>query len=305
LKLLELPYHPYLEKGQNILVEYKQACAWLDSLGINFKRSRFGRYQKEISEFAKTIKSKISEEEKISAFYSFLNSYAEATELIRVKSALERIESSKYLSQLKKATAGQAFRNIANNDSSRDFFFELTLAARLINAGYSVTVNELADAVADISGAKVFFECKRITSQKMVKDRVKHASTQLKKRFLNEISDKTKGIIYLNVTELLNPNLVMVVGQDIHELKKDHSEMLTSFVKSHNRELNIDNRENILGVICEFNMYGYIKNQNPLAVINYRGIKFLQYDVTQEEENFVREFAVKISNQKLWAERAE
>lgn len=300
MKLLELPYHPYLEKGQNILVEYKQACAWLDSLGINFKRSRFGRYQKEISEFGKRIKSKISEEEKISAFYSFLNSYAEATELIRVKSALERIESSKYLSQLKKATAGQAFRNIANKDSSRDFFFELTLAARLINAGYSVTVNELADAVADISGAKVFFECKRITSQKMVKDRVKHASTQLKKRFLNEISDKIKGIICLNVTELLNPNLVMVVGQDIHELKKDHSEMLTSFVKSHNRELNINDRENILGVICEFNMYGYIKNQNPLAVINCRGIKFLQYDVTQEEENFVREFAVKISNQKLW-----
>lgn len=300
MKLLELPYHPYLEKGQNILVEYKQACAWLDSLGINFKRSRFGRYQKEISEFRKAIKSKISEEEKISDFYSFLNSYAEATELIRVKSALERIESIKYLSQLKKATAGQAFRNIANKDSSRDFFFELTLAARLINAGYSVTVNELVDAVADISGAKVYFECKRITSQKMVKDRVKHASTQLKQRFLNEISDNIKGIICLNVTELLNPNLVMVVGQDIHELKKVHSEMLTSFVKSHNRELNINDRENILGVICEFNMYGYIKNQNPLAVINCRGIKFLQYDVTQEEEKFVRELAVKISNQKLW-----
>ena len=300
MKLLELPYHPYLEKGQNILVEYKQACAWLDSLGINFKRSRFGRYQKEISEFRKAIKSKISEEEKISDFYSFLNSYAEATELIRVKSALERIESIKYLSQLKKATAGQAFRNIANKDSSRDFFFELTLAARLINAGYSVTVNELVDAVADISGAKVYFECKRITSQKMVKDRVKHASTQLKQRFLNEISDNIKGIICLNVTELLNPNLVMVVGHDIHELKKVHSEMLTSFVKSHNRELNINDRENILGVICEFNMYGYIKNQNPLAVINCRGIKFLQYDVTQEEEKFVRELAVKISNQKLW-----
>ena len=299
MKLLELPYHPYLEKGRDILIEYKQACAWLDSLGINFKRSRFGRYQKEISAFGKTIKSNISEEDKVSAFYSFLNSYVEATELIRVKNALEHIESSKYLSQLKKATAGQIFRNIANNDSSRDFFFELTLAARLINAGYSVTVDELADSVAYISGAKVFFECKRITSQKMVKARVKYASTQLKQRFLNEISKNIKGIICLNVTELLNPHLVMVVGQDIQELKKYHSELLTSFVKSHNRELNINNKENILGVICEFNMYGYIKNQNPLAIINCRGIKFLQYDITQEEEIFVHEFAVKISNQKL------
>lgn len=299
MNLLELPYQTVLEKGQKVLIEYTKACEWLDSLGINFKRNRFGRYQKEILEFGKRIKSDMSKEEKISVFYSFLNSYAEATELIRVKSALERIESSKYLSQLKKATSGQAFRNIANNDSSRDFFFELTLATRLINAGYSVTLNELADAVADISGIKVFFECKRITSQKMVKNRVKHASTQLKKRFLNEISDNVKGIICLNVTELLNPNLVMAVGQDIHELKNIHSEMLTCFVESYNRELNVKDSKNILGVLCEFNMYGYIKNQNPLAVINCRGIKFLQYDVTQEENKFVRDFAIKISNQKL------
>lgn len=300
MRLLELPYHPYLEKGQNILVEFKQACAWLDSLGINYKRSRFGRYQKEISEFGKVIKSNISKEEKISTFYSFLSSYAEATELIRVKSAFERIDSINYLSQLKKATAGQAFRNSAYKDSSRDFFFELTLAARLINAGYSVTVNELADAVADISGAKVYFECKRITSQKMIKNRVKYASTQLKQRFLNDFSVNIKGIVCLNVTELLNPNIDMVVGQDIHELKKVHSDILTNFVMSHNRELNINDRENILGVICEFNMYGYIKNPNPLTVINCRGIKFLQYDVTQEEEKFIHEFLIKISNQKLW-----
>jgi hypothetical protein len=296
---LELPYHPYLEKGHNILSEYKQACAWLDSLGINFKKSRFGKYQKEIQAFERTIKSDIDTEDKISAFYSFINSYAEATELIRIKNALQHIESSKYLSQLKKATAGQIFRNIASNDSSRDFFFELTLAARLINTGYSVTVDELADSIAYINGAKVFFECKRITSQKMVKDRVKQASTQLKRRFLNEMSKNIKGIICLNVTELLNPHLVMIVGEDIHELKNIHSELLTSFVMSHKEELNINDRENILGVICEFNMYGYIKSQNPLAVINCRGIKFLQYNISQENEKFVREFAVKISNQKL------
>ncbi len=91
----------------------------------------------------------------------------------------------------------------------------------------------------------------------------------------------------------------MVVGQDIQEIKRSHSEVLTSFVKAHSKELIINNRENILGVLCELNMSRYINNRNPLAMVNCRGMKFLQYDITQEEQKFVYEFVLKISNQKL------
>jgi len=299
MRLVEMPFFPYLEKGQQILKEYELACTWLDSLGIPHKRGRFGRYQKELATFERRIKSDLSTHDKISAFYSYINSYIEATELIRIKDALVIAESTTYLSQLKKATSGQLFRNVVNNDPSRNFFFELTLAARLLNAGYSVVVNELADAEAYIDGSKVFFECKRVTSQKAVKSRVKEANKQLRTRLENAKSQGSKGIVGLNVTELLNPRLVMVVGNDIHELKDYHSTLLTGFVNSHINEITCSMGKDILGVMCEFNMYGYIQNKTPLTIVNCRGAKFVQYNITKEEEKFVYKLVMKISNQRL------
>lgn len=192
MELTELPYKQIVIKGDQIVNEYEKALEWLNSLGFQYSKNRFGAYHKSIKNSLRQITKEKDFDKKLKEIRTYLNSYFEAFELIRLRNAFKTKKHEEYIEQMKFITSGQAFRNIANNDHSRNYSFELTLAARLINAGYDTHVGQIADIVSKIEGRKVYFECKRVKSINNLKKMLNRQINNLKRgyRILNQPEQK-------------------------------------------------------------------------------------------------------------------
>jgi len=156
-----------------------------------------------------------------------------------------------------------------------------------------------SDIVSKINGRNVYFECERIKSIKKLRERVKSANLQLKNRLLKDKSTCARGIAAINVTDILNPQYNFVVADSTEETKKSHSNQMNEFVISNETLLKTKASKKILGVICEYNLYGYVRNEKPFDIINCRGIKFLQYDNRPSSDKIITEIAERISNQNI------
>ncbi len=299
MKLIEMPYKEFIVKGEEVIKEYEEACRWIESLGLPYYRSRFGLYHESIKNSLRIVREVEQPDEKVNEFIKYLNSYAEATELIRLKNSFLGRKHEEYIDKLRHVTSGQPFRNSSKTDSSRSFGFELSMAARLITAGYETDINQFADIVSKINGRNVYFECKRIKSIKKLRDRVKSANLQLKNRLLKDKSTGARGIAAINVTDILNPQCNFVVADTAGEIKKSHSNRMNEFVISNETLLKTKASRKTLGIICEYNLYGYVRNEKPFDIINCRGIKFLQYDNRPSSDKIITEIAERISNQNI------
>ena len=299
MQIEELPYDVFIEDGKDILEEYNEACDWIDSFGLNHSSSRFGEYKKKINNIANNLKSSNSAEEKYNVFTDYLNSFNESIELIRLKKAFSTEKHINYLDQLKKITSGKTVRNQSDNDFARNFAFELSVAARMINAGYEVDVSQLADIVVSVDSRLLFMECKRLTSSKQLFKRIKLASKQLNKRLSSSRALRARGLIAINVTDIINPDFNLNKSTDAEEMKNYHSFQFNEFMKTNESSFNQLRNKKILGVLCEYNMYGFIESTAPLQITNCRGVKIYQNVLSMKDEEMIRDLSQKISNQQI------
>ena len=299
MRLIELPYKEFIINGDRVIKEYEDACRWIESLGLPYVKGRFGHYHQSIKTSLKKIRDAEEPDEKVNEFIRYLNSYGEAAELIRIKNSFSSRKHEEYIEKLRHVASGQPFRNTSMSDSSRNFEFELSMAARLITAGYETDIGQLADIVSKVNGRNIYFECKRIKSFKKLRERVKSANLQLKERLRKDKSTGARGVAALNVTDILNPQYNFVVADSNEEIKNAHSKQMNEFVISNETVLKAKASKKILGVICEYNLYGFIRNDKPFDIINCRGIKFLQYDDRTSSDSIVSEIADRISNQNI------
>jgi len=294
----DLPFDIFQEDGEKIKTQYIEALEWLKSLGLPVIGTRLGKYKKVIESFgenAKILKDDFSAEK---IFHEFLNAHMEAVEVIRIYKTLLHRDFSEFSDQLKKVAAGQAFRN-RSKDSSRDFMFELTTASRFIKSGFEVQLNQLADVVVIKEGfPKIFVECKRIKSQKKIRENVKKANEQLKKRISLDKSSLCKGVVALNVNELINPDNDMIGIDSVGNLQRMSSGLLESFVEVNKSSLEAKGFNKCLGVLVEATMQGYYVS-GRCSIINCRGAKFYQYK--KANAKLVRDISMLISNQNVMA----
>jgi hypothetical protein len=296
----DLPYDVFKEDGNKIKSQYADALQWLKGLGLPAIESRLGKYKKVIDNFGENLELSKDDVSAEKTFHEFLNAHMEAVEVIRIYNTLSHHDFLEFSEQLKKVTAGQAFRNVSKNDPSRDFMFELTTASRFINGGFEVKLNHLADIVAVKKGfPKIFVECKRIRSPKRIQDNVKKANEQLKKRIASDKSKLCKGIIALNVNELINPENDMSVVNNVGDLQRMSSKLLESFVQSNERNLESKKFNKCLGVLIEATMEGYTIDSDAHRTINCRGAKLYQYENSNSDEKLVKEIGMLISNQNI------
>lgn len=302
MKLYELDYDIYVEEGKKIEGLYSQATDWLDSIGLPYSKTRFGKYKKDIQRFYSDINKKNENENEIKAeFHSFLNAHSEITEIIRIYNDVSKSEQYDYIDQLKKVTSGQPFRNNTANDNSRDFAFELTMAARFIRSGFEVNLNQLADVVAKREDTpQIYVECKRIKSLSKVAKNIKKANEQLKRRLARENSKLPRGLVAINVNDLINPNSNMFVVDSIERLQNFNSENLNQFVIDHEMEFNTKKFNKVLGVFCEQINQAFLFDREVPAVANCRGVKFYQYSTNEPDINLIEMLAKDLANQNLY-----
>ena len=172
----------YIAESKQLENEYKDACDWINSFGINYKITRFGNYEQDVESFLNG-QDELSAKESVK---TFMNAHLEANELIRLKNTFDSFDSSELEESIKKIASGQRYRNASKTDQSRDFAFELNIASRFAKAGFSIDLKGISDVVVQIENRKLFVECKRLKSYKQLEKRVRAANVQISKRLTSE-----------------------------------------------------------------------------------------------------------------------
>ncbi len=91
------------------------------------------------------------------------------------------------------------------------------MAARFLKAGYEVDLRTITDIEVQIGDRKLYVECKRIKSVKQLGKRISKANNQIRTRINKEISNKNRGMIALNLTDLLNPDSRPIITKSIND----------------------------------------------------------------------------------------
>lgn len=300
MKIETIPYDFYVVEAEKMLKSYNQVVDWLNSIGFIYSRTRFGGYKKIIESFLSELKE-ISVTEFESRLHEYLNAHSELVEITRIYNDVSTYqELSYYTDQMKKVMSGQPFRNHSAKDQSRDYAFELTMAARFIRGGYKAELNQLADIVVTKDNSpKIYVECKRIKSIKKISANVGAANEQLKKRLSLDNSSKSKGLVAINVNDILNPNNNMLAMKNASTLQKFNSDQLDDFVIKHMAQFESKKFNKSLGVFCEYISQGFIYDTAP-AICNCRGVKLYQYKSRGVDEETLNKLANSLSNQNVF-----
>src|SRR5690554_6092545 len=127
MKVTELPYEAFVKNYDQFISQYDESIDWLDSLGLPYSRTRFGKYKKAINSIPELFENanKIGLEEFKERVNICIRSMSETAEILRIHKEYTNRENVDFIDQLKKVMSGRQFRNESNKDPARDFSFEL------------------------------------------------------------------------------------------------------------------------------------------------------------------------------------
>ncbi|BBA33266.1 hypothetical protein sS8_1306 [Methylocaldum marinum] len=194
-----------------------EACAWLDALGIEYSRTRVGRYEKIFGALARhqlagTLDAFYDEH----SFESWVNAAHEVAELVRMYEGLSGQFDPSLIGRLKDSLKGQELYVLdSENRSGRDFSFELATAAKFVNVGFAVDFGHDADLKVQMNGFTFFVECKRLKSAQKIQRRIKDGLDQLHKRYVkSENPSMARGMLALSIGKTVNEKLGLLEGND-------------------------------------------------------------------------------------------
>ncbi len=287
----------FIFEAKRLEEEYSLACDWISSFGIDYKKTRFGNYGKDLADFVEN-KGRVDAKENIRQFF---NAHLEANEIIRIKNAFDNFSGAADFEVIKKSVSGQRFRTGSATDKSRDFAFELGVASRFIKAGYNVELTSLSDVVAEVGGRTLFVECKRIKSFRQLEKRVKEAHKQLENRFNGEKSHLSRGMIALNITDILNPDSMPVLVNSFEDYRKLSSETLKSFVQDNASTLSKKRCRKTLAALTEFSTQGFVmaEEKEECSFFNCREGNIYFYPMKARDHGFINGFWAHLGDQNI------
>ncbi|MDQ2166432.1 MULTISPECIES: hypothetical protein [Vibrio] len=287
----------FIHEDKQVEEAYVEACEWISSFGVPYQKTRFGAYEKDLEEFLKGGGPKDAKE----SVTVFMNAHKEAAELVRIMNVYKSFDADEILEPIKKMTSGQRFRNATTKDQSRDFAFELGVASRFIKAGYTVDLRGISDLVVDIDGTRLYVECKRMKSFKQLGKRVQEANKQIRTRLSTDRSSKSRGMIALNVTDIVMENDTPIIFPKIEDYQQASAYTLKSFVMSNKDTLGNKRVNKCLGVLTEFTTQGIIfePDEKEMAFANIREGNVFQYPMSKMEHEFLNSFWKKLGNQNI------
>ncbi|MGU9821045.1 hypothetical protein [Pseudomonas sp. LF090] len=248
--------------------KFMEACAWLDSLGIEYSRTRVGSYGKIFGALAKhqqagTLETFYNEH----SFESWVNAAHEVAEIVRIYEGLGEQSDPSLTVRLKNALKGQELYVLdSENRSGRDFSFELSTAAKFVRAGLTVDFGHDADLKVKMDGFTLFVECKRLKSIQKIQKRIKEGLSQLHKRYVKSEQPSTaRGLLALSIGKTINAKLGLLEGLDHKALGSQAFSHNRAFVKKYNSYWQEKSDRRTLGVAITLDTPGIIIPKKQLV----------------------------------------
>lgn len=243
------------------------ACAWLESLGIEFSRTRVGKYK---ALFAALARHQLANN--LDAFYeeytfaSWVNAAHEVAELVRIYEGLSVHREASLVSRLREALKGHELYVLDNNDrSGRDFSLELSIAAKFSRAGLSIDFGHDADLKTEIQGSPFYVECKRFKSANKVDQRLKDGLKQLQTRYeKSERPTDARGILVASIGKTINSELGLLEAEDPKALGEKAFRHNRAFIERHKRHWQTKVDRRTLGVAVILDTPGMISRNKQL-----------------------------------------
>lgn len=245
-----------------------QACAWIESIGINYSKTRAGKYKELFRNLAECqLSNELDKFDKQYTFSELVNAAHETAELVRMYEGLSSYCDSSLIDRIKLALKGHELYVLDNNDrSGRDFSFELSVAAKFAKQGYAIDFGHDADLKVKIKNEILYLECKRIKSIKKVEARIKEGLKQLHKRYVkDDRPSNARGILVLSISKLLNHKLWLLEGEDHEEIGIKAFGYNKKFIHKYNKHWQDGVDKRTLGVAVIFDTPGVLKKSMQLT----------------------------------------
>jgi hypothetical protein len=194
----------------NASAQLDSVCNWLESIGVEYSRTRFGKYKVLFSDLAEHQRAG-----NLDAFYdeytfeSYVNAVHEVAELMRIYEGLNGQNNPNMVTRLRKSLKGhELYISDLKDRTGRDFSLELAMAAKFARNGYDINFGHEADLEVDIKGIPFYVECKRLKSPKKIKTRIKEGLDQLHRRYVkSKLPAQARGLLILSIGKIYNSNL--------------------------------------------------------------------------------------------------
>ncbi|HET7369698.1 MAG TPA: hypothetical protein VFK45_02530 [Gammaproteobacteria bacterium] len=246
----------------------EEACAWLEGLGIEYSKTRVGRYEKIFGalaehQLADTLDTFYAE----CSFEMWANAVHEVAELVRMYEGLSGEFDPSLTARLKEALKGQELYVLdSENRSGRDFSFELATAAKFVKAGLAVDFGHDADLKVQMNGFTLFVECKRLKSSKKIQKRIKDGLHQLHRRYVKAENPATaRGMLALSIGKTINEKLGLLEGDDHKTLGSKAFEHTRAFIQKYESFWQGNSDRRTLGVAIILDSPGIITSRKQLV----------------------------------------
>lgn len=187
--------------GEPILKEMPRVLEWLKEKGLNALNSRYSRYEKDIDQFFSCTAPTSTDGR--TKFDKLTNSYIECLNIVLIHRAFRDEKSQGFVDRLSKVADGQDHPDASSEGSSRDYLFELLIAARMSLSGYKIDFNKVTDVVAKDDDFLIFGECKRLSSEKKFEENFKKAGKQIAAQ-AEGVPQRVYGLVFLDVSSCLD-----------------------------------------------------------------------------------------------------
>lgn len=248
-----------------------QACAWLDALGIEYSRTRIGRYKDLFGALAKhQLAGTLDTFYDQYPFESWVNAAHEVAELTRIYDGLNGQTASALVSRLREATKGQELYVLdSEHRSGRDFSFELSIAAKFVSAGLPVDFGHDADLRIPLDGLTFFVECKRLKSPRQIQKRIKEGIKQLHKRYVKSEDPQTaRGMLAISIGKTVNEKLGLLEGNSPDELGQKAFAYNHAFINKHRSNWQSPKDSRTIGVAVVLDSPGMLTVNKQLITLH-------------------------------------
>ena len=259
-----------------MLSELRAALDWLSEIGIRYSGTRFGRYVKILDDLERARLAGNSLFLAACQFDAFPTLF-EANELVTIHQGLGGLGlGTRYMAKLAELVAGPDSyidENSSSSNGPRNAGFELSLIARMATAGLGILEYDgLADALVRLGSNSIVVECKRPQSRHGLPQAIDRARRQLAERYESSCSADATGLIALDITKVLNPNLAVAMGAPLQNVASDISEKMDSINRACAKAWDRVKEQRTAGIILRHSVLAWVRETKTMAWIHKYGI---------------------------------
>ncbi|EPJ1915252.1 hypothetical protein ACTE7C_003486, partial [Vibrio cholerae] len=227
-----------LFNGIDVISQINEIKTWLASYGLNALASRYGRYVDYIDSFY-NVENPLTDEGKKN-FDLMTLSQQELIEIASIKHAFGTEKSKGFVDRLQKIVKGSDHLVDREPCESRNYMYELLVAARLKNRGFIIDFDSETDVIAIGYGRVIFIECKRVTSIRGFESNFKKAGDQLKReRAITKYPQfMIRGFIFIDVLPYISEHIPKFEVDNHLQARALSTKIINDFKEETKRHIN-------------------------------------------------------------------